>query len=101
LRSANARGQRRSNLAPVNAEQAGSGSAPIQNAQIRALRGRHPHAPVGRTERRVGARYQELIARLVNPTTADQPGGRPYIYALPLLARTPASAAYRASSSKM
>jgi hypothetical protein len=26
---------------------------------------------------------------------------RPYIYALPLLARTPASAAYRASSSKM
>jgi hypothetical protein len=54
LRSANARGQRRSNLAPVNAEQAGSGSAPIQNAQIRALRGRHPHAPVGRTERRLG-----------------------------------------------
>ena len=44
--------------------------------------------------RRLGARYQELIAPLVNPTTADQPGARQYIYALPLLARTPASAAY-------
>ena len=52
-------------------------------------------------DRRVGARYQELIAPVVNPATADQPGARQYIYALPLLARTPASAAYRASSSKM
>jgi hypothetical protein len=52
-------------------------------------------------DRRVGARYQELIAPLVNPTTADQPGARQYIHALPLLARTPASPAYRASSSKM
>jgi hypothetical protein len=49
----------------------------------------------------VGARYQELIAPLVNPTTADQPGAGQYICALPLLARTPAYAAYRAGSSKM
>jgi len=33
-----------------------------------------------------GARYQELVAPLVNPATADQPGARPHIYVLSLLA---------------
>lgn len=45
--------------------------------------GWHPRELGGRAERRVerrvGARYQALIAPLVNPTTADQPGARPYI----------------------
>jgi hypothetical protein len=40
--------------------------------------------------------YQELIASLANPTATDHSCARPYIYALPLLAQTPASAAYRA-----
>jgi|HubBroStandDraft_6_1064221.scaffolds.fasta_scaffold932561_2 hypothetical protein len=35
-----------------------------------------PERTWSNTDRRLGARYQELIAPLVNPTTADQPGAR-------------------------
>jgi hypothetical protein len=39
--------------------------------------------------------YQELFAALAIPTTTGQAGGKPYIYTLLRLVRTPASAAMR------
>src|ERR1700730_12635682 len=75
-----------------------SGPAPHRSL-VRARHEQPCWRPVRRPYRQVGvngALSGAHRAAVINPTTADQAGARPYIYALPLLARTPASATYRA-----